>query len=141
LEIGHFGGSGRPPGPRRSLRKVGGFAPHLSEGSPRPPGPPRTQIWPNPSSGPLKSALPRPREGFSILNVDLVVVAAAVMPSFENKLYECALSTGDLVVPAVFKGPFCVLFLAPLPPGGPGPDCNFLTEAMIVGRVRPGSGG
>ncbi len=33
---------------------------------------------PNHSSGPLKSTLPGPREGSSILNVDLVVVTAAV---------------------------------------------------------------
>jgi hypothetical protein len=34
MAIGHFGGSGRPRGPRRPQRKVGGLAP--SEQSPRP---------------------------------------------------------------------------------------------------------
>ncbi len=34
----------------------------------------------NPSSGPLKSALPGPREGSMILNVDLVAMTAAVYP-------------------------------------------------------------
>jgi hypothetical protein len=33
---------------------------------------------PNASSGPLKSTLPGPREGSSILNIDLVIVTAAV---------------------------------------------------------------
>ncbi len=33
---------------------------------------------PNPPSGSLKSTLPGPREGSSIINVDLVVVSAAV---------------------------------------------------------------
>ena len=38
----------------------------------------RVHSRPNPSSGALKSTLPGPREGSSILNVDLVVVSAAV---------------------------------------------------------------
>ncbi len=39
-------GSGRPRGPGRPFRWVGGFAPHLLEGSPGPPGPPRPSTWP-----------------------------------------------------------------------------------------------
>ncbi len=38
----------------------------------------RGPLRPNPSSGPLKSTLPGPREGSSMLDVDLVVVTAAV---------------------------------------------------------------
>ncbi len=34
---------------------------------------------PNPASGVLKSTLPEPRDGSSILNVDLVVMTAAVL--------------------------------------------------------------
>ncbi len=43
IRIGNrsFWGSGRPRGPRRPFQTVGGFAPHLLEGSPGPRGPPR----------------------------------------------------------------------------------------------------
>ncbi len=35
--------SGRPRGPGKALKKVGGFAPHILEGFPGPPGPARPQ--------------------------------------------------------------------------------------------------
>ena len=45
LTVGNrsFWRSGRPRGPGRPFRWVGGFAPNLSEGSSGPPGPPRPQ--------------------------------------------------------------------------------------------------
>ncbi len=40
---GEFLRSGRPRGPGETLKKVGGFAPHIFEGCPGPPGPARPQ--------------------------------------------------------------------------------------------------
>ncbi len=38
--------SGRPPGPRKAFKNVGGEAPHIFEGLPEPPGPARPKNAP-----------------------------------------------------------------------------------------------